>query len=240
MLERCPESISPRNDTAGMTPRNRPHEIGLPREVERNLEPVAVGGARRPQRCRSSSTTRSAGEFGVSAKPATMSTSLVCGTPARSKTRSRRPVAPFRRHLRRAGPAAGRLRGRLDERSSRTALRYSTFLSAWMRPSRRWSCATSATSQTTTGLIGNTRKKCSPRATSTIGCARVVMALNSRDPELICLIREKTGFLRHKRRVMDCRRMAATHGDGRQLRLIPPALVRAGTPRKASYDNPYE
>lgn len=114
VLERCPESISPRNDTAGMTPRNRPHEIGLPREVERNLEPVAVGGARRPQRCRSSSTTRSAGEFGVSAKPATMSTSLVCGTPARSKTRSRRPVAPFRRHLRRAGPAAGRLRGRLD------------------------------------------------------------------------------------------------------------------------------
>lgn len=60
------------------------------------------------------------------------------------------------------------------------------------------------------------------------------------NPELICLIREKTGFLRHKRRVMDCRRMAATHGDGRQLRLIPPALVRAGTPRKASYDNPYE
>ena len=38
--------------------------------------------------------------------------------------------------------------------------------------SRRWSCATCATSPTTMGLTGNTRKRCSPRATSTTGCAR--------------------------------------------------------------------
>jgi len=34
-----------------------------------------------------------------------------------------------------------------------------------------WSCDTSATSPTTTGLIGNTPKRCSPRATLTTGCA---------------------------------------------------------------------
>ena len=56
--------------------------------------------------------------------------------------------------------------------ASKIAPPSSTSLSASTGPSRRWSCATSATSPTTTVSTGNTRRRCCRPATSTTGCGR--------------------------------------------------------------------